>query len=840
MGRFDLGFASDVDRVRMEVQLEELTNYTISEGSMTIQDFCAWIHSADVSVKNSLITDISWWEEKTGLKHQFVLLRFQHTETGGDTRFYYIKLERAGKAIGRSDMIAIDKATISSRAEASDSGFFEQHELFFALVSGEDSGLLPPKTKRIPAFVDFLDQKWRGPPPTLQDLSRYLKVIVAREPNYSLTAANCFWFSRHVIHIIGLRHYSFPFVAFSIKTSKFVLPRNSENTNYGIDKISKHEWQAHDPSSIGLLFRFLHYEEWRNGILMFRRLVLIFAVFVSCALSAAGGYGFYYLFVASHSQTPSHSAGYATLLAFGILTLCNILAPPSIRNSVTLLTRWRIRRATETIVRILDRDNDADSVRGDFIPPTIPLYKERSGAGRTISGTVIPTYTMRVSTSPRELPTPWEREKQIYAPAREAYDAALDKMRDLNPTISERDLLQCTPETILERQWCRELVKMMFNTSNLTLTLYCMKLLHEICKLDAEAVVDARAFLWMKLWSGYQSNAYSGIRFLACRILAEMARHEGTITEMLHWDICDDLVAVIRTSDDVNLHDAAITALFYIVQTPIGAQAAIDAKISLYIDYLLKSKALRVKIFSCRLLECLVWLQPADDDTCKVVLGLLKHANSSLKRAALHVVFTIASVEDGAEMLVSAGALDVDWMGLLKSSDDDVRAEAPLVLVQLVRRDHTETWKRVMKYCAQLVSVMRDGNADVAFSVMVAVSRMTGHPQWVTAVKDAGAIDALSEIVTSSENWLRGYARRIRALLTEQDTGENVEGDTHEELLQSTPAKILRQNRCRELVLIISATVDLDLKLGYLGLLFGVCDTEDGAEAVALREPSLC
>ncbi|KAJ7203139.1 hypothetical protein GGX14DRAFT_462136, partial [Mycena pura] len=429
MGQLDLGLASDAERARMDIQLEELTNDTISEGSMTIQDFYTWIHSADVSVKSSLITDISWWEEKTGLKHQFVLLRLQHRDTSGETRSFCIKLERAGKAIGRFNTAAIDKATISSGAETSVPVVFEEHRLLFALVSSKNPVLLPPETEGVPAFVDFLDQKWRGPHPTLQDLGRYLKVIVTREPNYSLTASNCFWFSRHVMHIIGLRHYSFPFIAFSIDTRKFVLPRDSENNNYGIDKIEEREWKHHDPSSIGLLFRFLHYEEWRNGILMFRRLMIIFAVSLSCALSAASGYGFYRLFVApppGPSHSPSASAGYAAFLAIaGILPLCRIIAPPIIRNSVTLLTHWRIRRATEAVVRTLARDDDPERVRGDFIPPKIPLFRERTGPGRIVSGTLIPTYTMRVSMSPRELPIPWEREQQIYAPKREEYDAEL-------------------------------------------------------------------------------------------------------------------------------------------------------------------------------------------------------------------------------------------------------------------------------------------------------------------------------------------------------------------------------------------------------------------------------
>ncbi|KAJ7061819.1 hypothetical protein C8F01DRAFT_146285 [Mycena amicta] len=436
-------FPSDVERGRVDVHLEEMNSSSIPLGSTTIEDFCTWISDrADVAVKDSVITDISWWEEQAGLRHQLVVLRFEHTEASGDIRVYYIKLERAGRTT--CNRRAIDKATISKRAETSNVMFLKRHMLFFALLRTKHAVFLPTGTSAISAFQDFLDHKWRGPPATLKDLARYLNVIVAREPNYTLWSSNCFWFSRHVMHIIGLRHYSFKFIAFTMETSKFALPRTADNMHYGTTEIKEHEWKAHDPSSIGLLFRFLHYEEWRNGILIFRRLIIIVSALFYGGITVGSGYGFYHLFLSTDVQpSTAQKAGYITML--GVAALCCVIALPTIRGSVGLLTRWRIRGATADLVRVIEVESEdaPDCVRGDFIPPEIPLYKHDVGHIRR-SGS---SYTMRVVPQPRELPTPWEREAQIYAPGRQEYDAALDSMRNLGPTVSQRGFRDCEPHS---------------------------------------------------------------------------------------------------------------------------------------------------------------------------------------------------------------------------------------------------------------------------------------------------------------------------------------------------------------------------------------------------------
>jgi hypothetical protein len=100
---------------------------------MTSEEFCQWITGASKSIQDSIITDLSWWEQRdTVLHHQFLLLRFEHLEPGGSMQFYELRLERAGKSLaGR----AIDTMTISSPPPMVAPEFFKRYKLLFALLT---------------------------------------------------------------------------------------------------------------------------------------------------------------------------------------------------------------------------------------------------------------------------------------------------------------------------------------------------------------------------------------------------------------------------------------------------------------------------------------------------------------------------------------------------------------------------------------------------------------------------------------------------------------------------------------------------------------------------------
>ncbi|KAJ7271217.1 hypothetical protein C8J57DRAFT_1321083 [Mycena rebaudengoi] len=578
-------FASDAERAQVDLELHEIPSRQrrnkIQLGSMTNEDFRWWIlEEASQSIQDSKITHVTWWEERhTVLKHQFIIMRFEHAEYGNPTTKYEVRLERAGKAIFSLASRAIDKATISTdKLSLGNITIFKDHRLLFALLNDDDVFRVPdpgdmdlgrdestvdhPSVTHIAerstlsggsvsqgtigegrnkpisiiqaggeysgtadhstnsdgsllqatvgkdagrnqliaaaqavgkhpdtaerstnadnsvsdgpldedsdrnetttdtddtssldtadslaslenlddvfyynAFKDFLDHKWRGPPLKLFDVARYLDTILEQNVRYSLAGANCFWYARLIMHTIALRHYSFPILATSTEASKYVIPRTGDNIHYGTQRISRARWRRHDPSSISLLFRYLHYEEWRNGILMYRRLVLIIVSLLYLAVGAALGYALYRLYFV---RDPSISKG-AGIFAVALLGVAIMLFFASqlkwpVRKMIAGLTFVTIRKGTEKVVDKLDRKfTTKEAARGDYVPMPIPLVRVRTGFTVVFGGqtsAVTPTYTMEVDDKPRKLPQPWGNEAQIFVEKRRDYDAAFRSLME--------------------------------------------------------------------------------------------------------------------------------------------------------------------------------------------------------------------------------------------------------------------------------------------------------------------------------------------------------------------------------------------------------------------------
>jgi hypothetical protein len=203
------------------------------------------------------------------------------------------------------------------------------------------------------AFVDFLDYKWAGPYPCLSDLARYVEGISASEPRYSLNRNNCYWFARSLFHILALRHYAFPFVASSLPPRTFVLPRRIGHRSAGIDDST---WKHQDPSSISLVFRFLYYEEWRNGFLLERRVMKTALVLLLLVLATAGGYGIYFLFhylylFAPQSERPVGESDAEVPALISVLPMLFVVIPMSAVVYYYVIVRWLVIHLTDLLLR---------------------------------------------------------------------------------------------------------------------------------------------------------------------------------------------------------------------------------------------------------------------------------------------------------------------------------------------------------------------------------------------------------------------------------------------------------------------------------------------------------
>lgn len=189
----------------------------------------------------------------------------------------------------------------------------------------------------------------------LRDVATYAQGISSEETYYSLSEANCHWFARMVFHAIALRHYSFPLIA-SQSLPPYYIYRDLERVPMSF---SYDDWRLHDPSSSGLVFRFLRAEEWANGQLFWRRTVILAAVLLGLGSVAGVCVGAYFLVIPriarmlfSHStETEILIAIFATAIVAAaiVCTTCFKAAPAIARGGGTLLARLVRRRTTRVL-----------------------------------------------------------------------------------------------------------------------------------------------------------------------------------------------------------------------------------------------------------------------------------------------------------------------------------------------------------------------------------------------------------------------------------------------------------------------------------------------------------
>ncbi|KAJ7842405.1 hypothetical protein B0H13DRAFT_2365242 [Mycena leptocephala] len=258
----------------------------ITQRTMTIQELSAWVSSAHANVQEIAITDILWWAKRSVLRHQFLVLRFDYA---GAT--YELTIERVGKLLLSPSQTAVDQAEFRVAPAGRDAEFEKKNKLLFGLLT--DEKLLPNGYVSHPAFVDFVDHKWCGPRAKLSDIARYAALVRSQEIRYSITRANCYFFARVLFHTIALRHYSLPLLTSSDPLWYFALTTGRDNRspklslNAGVVWESNKSFNRFDPSSTGIVFRFLLRQGDSNSATFWTRFIFIFTI--PMILGAAGG-----------------------------------------------------------------------------------------------------------------------------------------------------------------------------------------------------------------------------------------------------------------------------------------------------------------------------------------------------------------------------------------------------------------------------------------------------------------------------------------------------------------------------------------------------------------------
>ncbi|KAF8307806.1 hypothetical protein DL93DRAFT_2171513 [Clavulina sp. PMI_390] len=326
-------------------------------GSMPDTAFCQWVLTSPAAVRNATIVDATWWRSKRApFHHQFIALTVAYYPHESTRLFTYeLILERIGKgrSFGQRAEHRVSIHQLSSLVHLA-----EANDLIFGLFDAESapkSDLLGV-TKLLPyisitrASRDSLDEKWRGPPATLAHIARYVQHIVLFAPRYNLSSTNCYYFSRLLMHVIALRHYSFRIMA----------TRNASD----FEPLSL----SHDPSSISSVFTFLQSQAQEDGVLMFHIgytiMVMIIAVTcISCYIVSI---------VVMHSHNVSKNA----IISFGLLAPWVLMYVYAIlariaKNLVVGPPQHSLPVQMDHLIQILDDDitlTHPRGKRGSYVP----------------------------------------------------------------------------------------------------------------------------------------------------------------------------------------------------------------------------------------------------------------------------------------------------------------------------------------------------------------------------------------------------------------------------------------------------------------------------------------
>lgn len=315
-------------------------------GAMSDDDFCQWVPRAPNRVQNAVVRHVTWWRSKKApFHHQFVVLTFlcapaerdgavggggMNGKGGQPGALYDICLERIGKGMGFK-ALAEHRVTITPSKSLKTYG--EGSTLLFGLIS-DDAAYLSQITTlgshTVPVvFTDPLDIKWRGPPATLRHVAAYVYAIVHLSPRYSLASTNCYYFARLIVHLIGLRHHSFPY--FAASDEKALEPRS----------------ERLDPSSIGTMFHFLDRETKLNGTLLYSRFRSAVCIVFATAMTTGFIYGLVRMFMALPTRASKIVMAFVTFfvmpklylrllyIALLLLTRCMVVPFWNLMNSHT-------------------------------------------------------------------------------------------------------------------------------------------------------------------------------------------------------------------------------------------------------------------------------------------------------------------------------------------------------------------------------------------------------------------------------------------------------------------------------------------------------------------------
>ncbi|KAJ7465328.1 armadillo-type protein [Mycena galericulata] len=248
-------------------------------------------------------------------------------------------------------------------------------------------------------------------------------------------------------------------------------------------------------------------------------------------------------------------------------------------------------------------------------------------------------------------------------------------------------------------------------------------------------------------------SASKWVRVNACILVRNLACHESSLAAILATNSIERLVSTLQHADFRVIQEATY-ALAILAYWADGAHAIIKSLPQL--SELLESANDWVRLNACTLIRNLA----RHDSSLAAILAanpferlvsLLSEKNALVMEEAIYALMQASWWLDGAQATVDAmGVYHIPE--LLKSANSEILQRTCWLVGILMSHKSTVLAVLASKPCSRLVELLCDTNIETRATAASALTRISEHPDGVTALVGTAVMQALEEMGELSDN----------------------------------------------------------------------------------------
>ncbi|KAF7362690.1 hypothetical protein MVEN_00618300 [Mycena venus] len=217
-------------------------------------------------------------------------------------------------------------------------------------------------------------------------------------------------------------------------------------------------------------------------------------------------------------------------------------------------------------------------------------------------------------------------------------------------------------------------------------------------------------------------------------------------------------IVFLLRDNDIQVQRCAVYALSKMSHWPDAAQAMAETKAVQHIPSLLSSSDADTRRWTCEMVGNLAsnGSLNTSEELSTTVVSLLSDDDKDVRKSALYALARIADSANGAQAIRETSIREY-FPGLLKTPNPGVRRLACNLLAKLVTRDITSPgiipnfveWK--LHECLQIVPLLSDKDIRVQRQAINILSTLSSQPHGAQVVIDAGALEYVPGLLSSSD-----------------------------------------------------------------------------------------